>query len=84
MDTHEEYTKLIKERYERFAQESYEQRGYYSCALFAPYQYENEEVMLAYIKQNPIATLKEVSDYFSEITPPGLAPGDDGADLLED
>ncbi|MCD8353755.1 MAG: hypothetical protein LUC47_05530 [Clostridiales bacterium] len=84
MDTHEEYTKLIKERYEHLAPESYEQQGYYYCALYAPYQYETEEAMLAYIKQNPTATLKEVFDYFGEITPPGLAPGDDGADLLED
>lgn len=74
MDTHEEYTKLIKERYEHLAQESYEQQGNYYCALHAPYQYKTEEAMLAYIKQNPTATLKEVSDYFSEITPPGLAP----------
>ncbi len=84
MDTHEEYTKLIKERYEHLRNQSYEMMGDYDWALLAPESYCVETPMLSYVKKHPNASLREICKYFSEITPPGLAPGDDGADLLED
>ncbi|MCD7906161.1 MAG: hypothetical protein LUH04_00375 [Clostridium sp.] len=84
MTTHEEYTTIISERYGQLKDESYEMGGYYSCVSLAPEQYRIEASMLAYVKKHPSASLKEVFNYFGEIAPIGLAPGDDGADLWED
>lgn len=84
MTVHEEYTKLIQERYSGVDRNNYEQYGYYLAIYHAPAQYMTEASMLSYAKRNPNATAKELFDYFNKITPDGLAPGDDGADLLED
>ncbi|MCD8115944.1 MAG: hypothetical protein LUE21_02315 [Oscillospiraceae bacterium] len=84
MTVHEEYVAVISERYGQIKNESYEMGGYYSCVSLAPEQYKVEASMLAFVKNHPDASLKEVCDYFGEITPVGLAPGDDGADLWED
>lgn len=82
MTVHEEYTALIKERYSHMQGESYEMQCAYYAALYAPYQYRTEASMLKYVKSHPGATLREVCNYYDKITPIGLAPGDDGADLL--
>lgn len=58
--------------------------GAYLCLINGPVQYQNDDQMMAYAKDHPHATLMELRFYWHEITPPGLAPGDDGADLLED
>ncbi len=84
MTVHEEYTAIISERYGHLKNKSYEMGGYYSCVSLAPEQYRNEEDMLEYVKSHPEASLKEVFNYWGEITPVGLAPDDDGADLWED
>ncbi|MCC8098718.1 MAG: hypothetical protein LIO78_01445 [Clostridiales bacterium] len=84
MTTHEKYVKLITERYSHLRNESYEMMGNYDFALLGPEQYKTEASMLAYVEQNPDATLEEVVTYFDKITPDGLAPGDDGADLWDD
>lgn len=84
MTTHEKYVKIITERYGRYKDGSYEEKGNYYFALLAPEQYQNEDEMLDFVEKNPNATLKEVSLYWSKITPDGLAPNDDGTDLLED
>ncbi|MCD8143543.1 MAG: hypothetical protein LUD83_09785 [Clostridiales bacterium] len=83
MTVHEEYTALIIERYERLKDESYEASGDYSCVLLAPEQYRVEASMLAYVKGHPNVSLKDVCNYFSEITPPGLPPGIIEADLWD-
>ena len=80
---HEEYTQLIKKRYEAASRENYEQRGYYTCVMMAPSQYLTERSMLRYVQAHPTASLKELFVYFEKITPEGLAPGDNGADLLD-
>ena len=46
------------------------------------YLFTNE--MVAYIESHPDADRKELWRYFDETVPDGLAPGDDGLDLLED
>lgn len=84
MTVHEEYTKIITERYGKYKNGTYEEKGDYSWILYAPEQYLTEEKMLDYVKKNPKATLKDVAYYADKITPDGLPPGDDGADLLED
>lgn len=81
---HEEYTKLIEERYAASQSESYAMQAAYYGAYYGPYQYKTEASVLAYAKKHPNATLKDICDYFDQITPDGLAPGDDGADLLSD
>ena len=82
MTVHEEYERIIKQRYLAEKSKSYETRGYYDWVLMAPAQYLVEPSMLSYVKEHPNATLKEVFCYFDEIVPDGLAPGDDGEDLL--
>lgn len=84
MAIHEEYTKIIKERYGQYKNGTYEEKGNYLWIVNAPEQYQNESEMLEFVEKNPNATLKEVFSYWNKITPAGLAPGDDGADLLED
>lgn len=83
MTVHEEYTVLIEERYAHLQGESYEMQGDYCCAYFGPYQYRTEASILKYVKTHSNATLGEICNYFDKITPDGLAPGDDGTDLLE-
>ncbi len=81
-----EWVQLVRDRYEPEpdAEMSYEEEGYLLCLLNAPEQYENEDEMLAYAKARPEATMKELVEYWDSITPDGLPPGDDGADLLDD
>lgn len=83
MDVHEEYKALITKRYSRPAPDDYENYGRYIWVLQAPEQYKTEASMLSYAKSHPNATLRELFNYFNKITPDGLAPGDDGADLME-
>ncbi len=84
MTVHEKYIEIITERYGRYENGTYEEKGDYLWIINAPEQYQNEDEMLDFVEKNPNATLKEVNNYWDEITPDGLAPGDDGADLLED
>lgn len=58
--------------------------GDYLCALEAPFDYQNESEMMEYVESHPEASIEDVSHYFDLITPNGLPPGDDGADLLDD
>lgn len=81
MNVHEEYTALITARYQKPERDNYEGCGYYDWVLLAPGQYKTEASMLRYAKANPDATIKDLFDYFNKITPDGLAPDDDGADL---
>ena len=38
----------------------------------------------AFVESHPHATARELFEFFNVTAPEGLAPGDDGADLLED
>ena len=84
MAIHEEYTEIIKKRYEAVSHENYEQNGYYTCVMMAPSQYLTEHSMLRYVQAHPTASLKELFVYFNKITPDGLAPGDNGVDLMDE
>lgn len=84
MTVHEEYLSILESRFPEAQNGDYETRGYYDGIYYGPDQYQNESEMLEYLKKNPKATLKEAFAYFDDITPDGLAPGDDGADLLDD
>lgn len=52
--------------------------------LNAPEQYEFEDKMLVFAKENPDATLHEFVRYFDITCPDGLPLGDDGSDLLNE
>ncbi len=84
MTVHEEYTKIIEERYGQYKNGTYEESNDYLWMFDAPEQYLNEGEMLEYVKSHPEATLKEILNYFDEITPDGLPPGIDASDLLVD
>lgn len=84
MTIHEEYMALIEKRYKATLSESYAMQADYYWAYYAPFQYKVEASMLAYVKKHPNATLRDICNYFVRIAPEGLAPGDDGADLLSD
>ena len=81
-----EWVELVRERYEPDpdVEMSYEDENNLLWLLNAPEQYDIETEMMEYAKKHPDATLKELVEYFDKIVPPGLAPGDDGADLLDD
>ena len=53
---------------------SYEAEMDYLCLVNAPGQYENEDEMLAYAKSHPEAEMRDLVNFFFEITPPGLPP----------
>ena len=52
--------------------------------LNAPREYLVEGEMLKYAQEHPDADMNDLIDYFDEVAPTGLAPGDDGKDLEED
>lgn len=76
-----EYILLIRERYEK-DEMSFEEENDFLWLINAPEQYENEKEMLAFAKKHPVATMKDLLTFWDSITPDGLAPGDDGADLI--
>lgn len=84
MTTHEEYIALVEKRYGPLKKNSYEDYANYGWLKDAPGAYLVEEEMLEFMKTHPNATSRECCFYFHEVTPDGLAPGDDGADLLDD
>ena len=45
--------------------------------------YQVEDEMLEYAQKHPDASMKELIEYFDEVAPDGLTPGDDGLDLEE-
>lgn len=46
-------------------------------------QYQIEKEARGFLEKNPNPTISELMKFFDETCPGGLAPGDDGADLLE-
>ncbi|MEG3029043.1 MAG: hypothetical protein RR827_01425 [Oscillospiraceae bacterium] len=72
--TDTEFQKLVRERYSLSENPSYEEQGNFLCLLNAPEQYENEDEMLKYAKENPNITAKELCAYWDKITPDGLPP----------
>ena len=79
-----EFEKLIRERYEPDGEMEFNEESKLLLLLNGPLHYQNEEKMLEYAENHPDATMDELIDYGDSITPDGLAPGDDGSDLLED
>lgn len=75
-----EYQRYLIEHYGDGIPYSYdEEDGYarineFEFMLGAPEQYENEDEMLDYAKAHPDATMRELVEYFDEITPDGLPP----------
>lgn len=90
MNERSEYVNLIVDRYcdavypDGDTAVSYEAENDYLWLVNAPEQYEVEPQMLEYTKAHPSASMKDLIDYFDDIAPLGLAPGDDGEDLLDD
>lgn len=76
-----EYRELFEQRFKKEKMD-YREEMEYLFMLNAPEQYQVEDEVLNYLKSHPNATIAELSDYYDEISPHGLAPDDDGADLL--
>lgn len=53
---------------------SYEDEQDFIGLLNAAEQYEVEPEMLAYAKEHPEATVRELNEYFDTVTPDGLPP----------
>ena len=79
-----EFIQLVRERWDVEGDMTVEDENNLIFLLNGPEHYQVEPEMLAYAKQHPNATTRDMLTYFTQIVPPGLAPGDDGADLLED
>lgn len=78
-----ERTPFVKLMVERFTDEVYPNGGAassdkmlsdYLFLINAPRDYENEDEMLEYAKAHPDASIRELIDYFNEITPDGDPP----------
>lgn len=75
------YKELFTERYKKDDFELREENRILFL-LYAPEDYEVENEMLEMLEAKPDATMDELVEYFDNIAPDGLAPNDDGADLL--
>ncbi|MCD7772496.1 MAG: hypothetical protein LUH08_00325 [Ruminococcus sp.] len=60
MTTHEEYTKIIEERYGQYRNGTYEESNDYLWVLEGPEDYQTEAEMLDYVKKHIGATLKDL------------------------
>jgi hypothetical protein len=83
MTVHEEYVRIIEERYKGSVSSITDEWNYHA-ALNAPMHYKVEASMLDYVKKNKDASLQDVCQFFSKTAPIGLAPDDTGEDLLQD
>lgn len=77
------YKELFETRYMKENQ-SYKEKADYLFMIGAPEEYDVEDEMLEYLINNSNATIDDVYNYFDKIAPYGLAPNDDGSDLLDD
>lgn len=81
--TRSEFRELVAKRLEYLAKDDQNRQDIEDLADFC-HGYEFTDEILKYMDDHPNATMKELWTYFDETVPPGLAPGDDGADLLDD
>ena len=77
------YVEVLDERLKK-DNPSYAEENKFLFMKYAPSDYYFEDEMLEYLTSHPDATLDEVYDYFDANVPDGLAPDDDGADLLDE
>lgn len=75
------YKERFEELYSADKNGDYASETMYYFMLNAPAEYGKEEEMLSFIMSSD-ASLRQVFDFFNEITPDGLSPLDDGEDLL--
>ena len=79
------WVQYVREHYEPASdvEMSYEDEYNLLWLLNAPAGYQVEDEMLEYAQKHPDASMKELIEYFDEVAPDGLTPGDDGLDLEE-
>ena len=79
------WVQYVREHYEPSpnVEMSYADENNLLWLLNAPEGYQVEDEMLKYAHEHPDASMKELIEYFDEVAPDGLAPGDDGKDLAE-
>ncbi len=76
------YREIFEKMYSGCKDKDYASETTYLFMLNAPEEYEKEKEMTVFMEGNPDASLREVFDYFNQITPDGLSPADDGTDLI--
>ena len=81
-----EWVQYVREHFEPTpeVEMSYADECHLLSLLNGPEAYRVENEMLKYAHEHPDATMNELIDYFDEVAPDGLAPGDDGEDIAED
>ena len=79
------WVQYVREHYEPASdvEMSYEDENNLLWLLNAPAGYQVEDEMLEYAQKHLDASMKELIEYFDEVAPDGLTPGDDGLDLEE-
>jgi|GEM_PF-2653834 len=79
------FVQKMKKRFRAYLQsDDPETVGEIEMFIHGSQQYEIEEEAEAFVESRPHATARELFEFFNATAPEGLAPGDDGADLLED
>lgn len=78
-----DYVRLMFERFDLGDTPNYAEENDFLWLLNAPEQYGVEEDMLEYAEKYPEADMRELLAFFDAIAPDGLAPGDDGLDLMD-
>ena len=76
------YRDLFSAKYSGMTDMDYATETMYEFMLNAPEAYRTDKQIIEFMEKNPEATLREVFDYFNEITPDGLSPDDDGEDVI--
>lgn len=77
------FQKRLREKYGESELSQYD-KDLYDWLYDGPKHYGNDSAMEEFYSENPDATLADLDKYWESITPPGLAPGDDGNDLQDD
>ena len=80
-EIHKAYLDLLQKRYGHLQDLDYEHHGNYIWISQAPEHYLSEKGMFFFAKTYPASTMRDLLNFFTLITPDGLAPDDDGEDL---
>lgn len=81
--TEKEFRQFLLKRLAHLCVDADSREDVEALAAFS-YGYLFADEMVEYIDAHPEATYKELWSYFDENVPDGLAPDDDGLDLMED
>lgn len=81
----DDFVKTMEKKFSNYLKSDDEEIvGYAQSFVYGSQQYEIEKEAEKFSEEHPNATARDLFDFFDKTAPDGLAPGDDGADLMAD